>query len=128
MSTTGMTIDPERAMLREVEMVGRDRWEEIRRQSGAGASIRAIARELGLDCKSVRRCLRHAEPKPYHGGPSAGPVPVPGHSLADAVRDPPGRCLPHFLQQGDIYVVHLTDLLPGFGTAVDIPTHHPDHA
>ena len=56
MSTTATTIDPERQMLGEVEMVGRDRWEEIHRRAGAGASIWAIA-----------RCFRHQLllPRPY---------------------------------------------------------------
>ena len=65
MSTTATTIDPEHQMLGEVEMVGRDRWEEIRRRAGAGASIRAIARELDVDRKTVRRCLRQKQWKPY---------------------------------------------------------------
>ena len=65
MSTRATTIDPERQMLGEVEMVGQDRWEEIRRRAGAGASIRAIARELDVDRKTVRRCLRQTEWKPY---------------------------------------------------------------
>ena len=46
-------------------MVGQDRWEEIHRRAGAGASIRAIARELDVDRKTVRRCLRQTEWKPY---------------------------------------------------------------
>ena len=65
MSTTGTTIDPEHQMLGEVEMVGRDRWEEIRRRAGAGASIRAIARALDVDRKTVRRLLRQKQWKPY---------------------------------------------------------------
>ena len=65
MWTTGMTIDPGQQMLGEVEMVGRDRWEEIHRRAGAGGSIRAIARELDLDRKTVRYCLRQPEWKPY---------------------------------------------------------------
>ena len=65
MSTRATTIDPERQMLGEVEMVGQDRWEEIHRRAGAGASIRAIARELDADRKTVRRCLRQTEWKPY---------------------------------------------------------------
>ena len=65
MSTTATTIDRERQTLGEVEMVGRDRWEEIHRLAGQGASIRAIARELDLDRKTVRRCLRQTEWKPY---------------------------------------------------------------
>ena len=59
MSTTTATIDPERQTLGEVEVIGRDRWEEIRRRAGEGASIRRIARELDLDRKTMRRCLRH---------------------------------------------------------------------
>ena len=65
MSTTATTMDPERQTLGEVEMVGRDRWEEIHRRAGQGASIRAIARELDVDRKTVRRCLRQREWKPY---------------------------------------------------------------
>ena len=65
MSTTATTIDPEQRMLGEVEMVGRDRWEEIHRRARAGGSIRTIARELELDRKTVRRCLRQTEWKPY---------------------------------------------------------------
>ena len=65
MSTTATTIDPEHQLLGEVEIVGRDRWEEIRRRAGAGASIRAIARELDLDRKTVRRLLRQKQWKPY---------------------------------------------------------------
>jgi len=69
MSTTTATIDPERQMLGEVEVIGRDRWEEIRRRAGEGASIRAIARALDLDRKTVRRCLRQREWKPYQRAP-----------------------------------------------------------
>ena len=58
MSTMVTTIDPECQMHGEVEMVGRERWEEIHRRASAGASIRAIARKLDLDRKTVRRCLR----------------------------------------------------------------------
>ena len=65
MLTTPTTIDLERQMLGEVEMVGRERWEEIHRRASSGASIRAIARELDLDRKTVRRCLRQTEWTPY---------------------------------------------------------------
>ena len=43
MSTIVTTIDPERQMLGEVEMVGRERWEEIHRRASSSAPIRAIA-------------------------------------------------------------------------------------
>ena len=54
MSTRATMIDPERQMLGEVEIVGQDRWEEIHRRAGAGASIRVIASAI-LD-----RILHHA--------------------------------------------------------------------
>ena len=65
MSTIVTTIDPERQTLREVEMVGRERWEEIHRRASSGASIRAIAGALDLDHKTVRRCLRQTAWTPY---------------------------------------------------------------
>ena len=65
MSTIVTTIDPERQMLGEVEMVGRERWEEIHRRASSGASIRAIAGALDLDRKTVRRCLRQTAWTPY---------------------------------------------------------------
>ena len=65
MSTTGTTFSLEQRMLGAVEMVGRDRWEETHRRAGTGASIWAIARELELDRKTVRRCLRQTEWRPY---------------------------------------------------------------
>ena len=65
MSTIVMTIDPERQTLGEVEMVGRERWEEIHRRASSGASIRAIAGALDLDRKTVRRCLRQTAWTPY---------------------------------------------------------------
>ena len=53
-------------MIGEVEVAGPDQWEEIRRRADDGASIRTIARELDLDRKAVRRCLRQTEwRKPY---------------------------------------------------------------
>lgn len=49
----------------EVAVVGQEQWEEIRGRSAAGQNISGIARELGLDRKTVRSCLRSAEWKPY---------------------------------------------------------------
>ena len=65
MSTTGATIDPERRALGDVEMLGEERWEEVHPRAAAGASIRAIARELDVDRKAVRRCLRQSAWRPY---------------------------------------------------------------
>ena len=63
--TTERTIDPERRALGEVEMLGEERWQEVHRRAAAGALIRAIARELDLDRKTVRQCLRQSEWRPY---------------------------------------------------------------
>jgi transposase len=50
----------------EVEMVGEERWTEVRRlHQQEGKSITAIARTMDLDRKTVRRCLRDAEWRPY---------------------------------------------------------------
>ena len=51
-------------MVRRTEQ-GEGRWEEVHRRAAAGASIRAIARELDLDRKTARRCLGQAEWRPY---------------------------------------------------------------
>jgi ActR/RegA family two-component response regulator len=43
----------------EVEMIGEERWAEIRRlHDKEGQSISAIARLMDLDRKTVRRCVR----------------------------------------------------------------------
>jgi transposase len=50
----------------EVEMIGQERWAEIRRlHDEEGQSISAIARLLDLDRKTVRRCIRDAQWHPY---------------------------------------------------------------
>ncbi len=68
MLTTERMIDPEREVLGEVGMLGRERWEEVHRLAAAGTSIRGIARELDLDRKTVRRCLRQSEWRTAVGG------------------------------------------------------------
>ena len=57
MSTTTARIEPERQMLGEVEVIGRDRWEEIRRRAGEGASsVRSPLPDQPLgDRQPVRR-------------------------------------------------------------------------
>ena len=47
MSTIVTTIDPERQTLGEVEMVGRERWEEIHRRWPADCDSRFGPRSLG---------------------------------------------------------------------------------
>ncbi len=50
----------------EVEMVGKERWAEIRRQHyEEGESISAIVRRMELDRKTVRRCVRESSWRPY---------------------------------------------------------------
>ena len=50
----------------EVDMVGQERWAEIRRlHTEEGQSISAIARGMELDRKTVRRCLRARTWQPY---------------------------------------------------------------
>ncbi|MCO6411938.1 MAG: IS21 family transposase [Thiogranum sp.] len=53
----------------EVEMIGQERWAEIRRlHDEEGQSIAAIARLLDVDRKTVRRCIRDAQWHPYQRG------------------------------------------------------------
>jgi transposase len=49
----------------EEAVVGRERWEWIRAQRAAGWTVAGIAREAGLDRKTVRRCLRQSQWQPY---------------------------------------------------------------
>ncbi|MET0334004.1 MAG: IS21 family transposase [Rhizobacter sp.] len=49
----------------EVAVVGQEQWETIRQRGAAGQSVSAIARELGLDRKTVRGCLKREAWKPY---------------------------------------------------------------
>jgi transposase len=49
----------------EVGVIGQQQWEEICRRRGEGQSISAIARDLGLDRKTVRSGLRQPTWAPY---------------------------------------------------------------
>jgi hypothetical protein len=49
----------------EGEMIGFDLWTEIHARARRGEAKQQIARELGLDWKTVRRILRQARPMPY---------------------------------------------------------------
>src|SRR5258708_4663712 len=49
----------------EVAMVRQDRWEEIRRLSEEHVPIAEIARQLDLDRKTVRSCLRQERWQAY---------------------------------------------------------------
>jgi len=51
-------------------MIGKEQWEEVQRLFTVERwSKSAIARELDLDVKTVRRCLRHAAWVPYQRAP-----------------------------------------------------------
>ena len=113
MSTTATMIDPERSMLGEVEMVGRERWEEIHRRAGAGGSIQSIAHELDVDRKTVRRCLRQTEWKPYQRARRAETLLAAnaeylrrravevGYSAQVLVPGAPGPAVPRELRDGE---------------------------
>lgn len=46
-------------------MVGQEQWELIRSRHAAGQSVSAIARDLGLDRKTVRGCIKRESWVPY---------------------------------------------------------------
>ena len=46
-------------------LVGQQQWEEIHARRAGGATVSAIARELDLDRKTVRRCLHQQAWRPY---------------------------------------------------------------
>jgi len=54
----------------EDAVVGKERWDEIRRLHVAGMNVAAIARATDLDRKTVRRCLRQTEWRPYRRRPA----------------------------------------------------------
>jgi transposase len=59
-------------------MLGQQQWEAVHERRSGGRSISAIARELDLDRKTVRSCLRQASWQPYRRADAA--------SLLDAHR------------------------------------------
>ncbi len=62
----GTAMVPERTALGEDRMVGKERWEEIRRAVRAERmSISELARRFELDRKTIRRCLREETWRPY---------------------------------------------------------------
>src|SRR5262245_39088752 len=59
-------MDPERIALGECPVLGRERWEEVRRVAATERlKISALARRFDLDRKTVRRCLRQTTWQPY---------------------------------------------------------------
>ena len=64
------SMGPEVTRYQEVPMVRQERWEEIRRLSfRERVPVAEIARRLDLDRKTIRRCLRDTEWKPYQRSP-----------------------------------------------------------
>ena len=55
----------------EEPVIGKERWEEIRRMRAEGQAVSQIARATGLDRKTVRRCLRQSQWTPYRRTPMA---------------------------------------------------------
>jgi transposase len=55
----------------EEAVIGKERWEELHRMRAAGMAVSQIARESGLDRKTVRCCLRQLRWQPYR---RAGPA------------------------------------------------------
>ena len=55
----------------EVQVVGKERWEEVRRMHSERRSISEIARLTGLDRKTVRGCLRKSQWHPYRRAAAA---------------------------------------------------------
>jgi len=53
----------------EEPVIGKERWEEIRRMRAEGQAVARIARATGLDRKTVRRCLRQKQWTPYRRAP-----------------------------------------------------------
>jgi transposase len=53
----------------EEPVIGKERWEEIRRMRAEGMAVSQIARVSGLDRKTVRRCLRQSHWWPYRRPP-----------------------------------------------------------
>ena len=77
MSTTATTIDPEHRRLEEVEMVGRDRWEEIHRRARTG----------GIDAGDRSR----AGARPQDGAPLSAADGLEAVSAGGAHGHPAGR-------------------------------------
>jgi transposase len=56
---------PPNSLIEEGEMIGFDLWTEIHARARRGEATQKIARELGIDRKTVRRLLAQARPVPY---------------------------------------------------------------
>lgn len=71
----------------EEAVIGRERWEEIHRLKAQGLSVSALSRELGLDRKTIRRCLRQGQWHPYRREAAGGTL-LAAHAEWLAARAP----------------------------------------
>ena len=55
----------------EAPVVGQQQWEAVHELRSQGRNLSAIARELGLDRKTVRTCLSQASWRPYRRSDAA---------------------------------------------------------
>lgn len=71
-------IPADAAIAAEGAMLGRERWEEIRRlQVDERLSIAAIARRVDVDRKTVRRCIRESQWRAYRRAPVSATLLTP---------------------------------------------------
>ena len=56
----------------EASVLGQKQWEGVRERRARGQSISAIARELDVDRKTVRSCLRQPVWQPYRRAEAGG--------------------------------------------------------
>jgi len=88
----GRTIGSEVISREEVPMVRQERWEELRRLAvDGGVAIAELARQFGLDRKTVRRCVREPAWRPYQRPARAGT------RTAQSLREVARRHVEHFL-------------------------------
>jgi transposase len=57
---------PQKLMAGESPMIDFDLWTEVHARFRRGQGKRTLARELGLDRKTIKRILAQARPEPYH--------------------------------------------------------------
>lgn len=65
----GATVSAPQGVDKESAVLAQEQWEAIRQRRDSGATVSGIARELGLDRKTVRRCLRQDGWQPYRRKP-----------------------------------------------------------
>lgn len=109
------------AMGVEVSVIGKERWEELRRLRAEGQSISHIARSTGLDRKTVRAALAKTAWAPYQRAAVVETL-LSSHAEWLARRAPqvsasasglgPGASVFRQRTGGDPHLCHDTGLLP----------------